>query len=64
LYFYDAALKLVDKGVPVAEIREVRAIARIGRLKYVEEEKVEAYLEELKQELKEDSAKLSENFTG
>ena len=54
----------MDKGVPVAEIRGVRAVARIGRLKYVEEEKVEAYLEELKEELKEDSAKMSENYSG
>ncbi len=61
---YDEALKLVERGVPVAEIRQTSAIGRIGRLKYVEEAKVPSYLGEYQAALRAEFSSLSDQYTG
>jgi V/A-type H+-transporting ATPase subunit A len=64
LDFYDTALKLVDAGVSVAEIRELPTVQKIGRLKYVSEKEIESYIKDLTDEMNSEYDRLARSYAG
>ena len=40
LHFYDKGLEALEKGVPLAEIKKLKVIEKIGRMKYIEEKRI------------------------
>jgi len=64
LDFYDTALKLIDAGVSVAEIREMPTVQKIGRLKYVSEKELESYIKGLTDEMYDEYDRLARSYAG
>ena len=62
LYFYKKAKEALDKGVPIAEIKKMKAIERIGRMKEIEEKKMKE-IEGIKKLIDEETAKLIEKVS-
>ncbi|MHC1605246.1 MAG: V-type ATP synthase subunit A [Candidatus Methanofastidiosia archaeon] len=60
--FYDTAVKLVERNVPVVEIRKLSAVNRIARMKYVKEEEIEKEVQVISSKLKSDYTKLAESY--
>ncbi|HPR42128.1 MAG TPA: V-type ATP synthase subunit A, partial [Candidatus Methanofastidiosa archaeon] len=64
LDFYDTGNKLIDKGVTVGEIREMKAVPKIGRMKYIKEEEIDGYVKDLYAERDAEYEGLIKNYTG
>jgi len=62
--FYDTGNKLIDKGVTVGEIRGMSVVSKIGRLKYINEEEVDGYVDDIYAEKDAEFEKLVKNYTG
>ena len=51
LYYYDAAIDAIDEGVNVVKLIDLPVRERIGRIKYVPEDRVDLEADEIMQEL-------------
>ena len=51
LYYYDAAIEAIDEGVNVVKLIDLPVRERIGRIKYVPEDRVDLEANEIMQEL-------------